>query len=77
MTINEIFRFDDERKAKITKVRFWEDCGCVLEDKGVRDVKNLDELILNSIYIKHYIIRDNELIVIFKPAYLLKEKYQE
>lgn len=75
MTINEIFRFDDERKAKITKVRFWEDCGCVLEEKGVRNFKDLDELILNYIYVKHYIIRDDELIVIFEPVYLLRSKY--
>lgn len=75
MTINEIFRFDDERKAKITKVRFWEDCGCALEEKGVRNLKDLDELILNYIYVKHYIIRDDELIVIFEPVCLLRSKY--
>ena len=72
MTINEIFRIEDEHKTKITQIRFWEDCGCVLEEKAVRNSKELDELILKYIYVKHYFVKENELIVIFETPFHLQ-----
>ena len=73
----DIFKpYNEEFKNKITNVVFWEDHSTELKEVACKKFKEVDQLILDGLFIDRYFFRGNELNVIYEPPYLLKKEYE-